>query len=188
MRSEPSGVVAIWRNEWPTSMYGPPYTGSGRIEWETCGRPALSQEGRWLPLPEYAALLAITAEVESLRALNESRLSEPRSAEDVCEALCEASCVDVSHEKCAAIWDLMAGPSTTLFSLAVRAWERGESNRRLMDERAALTAEVAALRGLLGEARVAVEMASRGEWPVDPHERKKYDALLARINTMFGEN
>ena len=50
-----------------------------------------------------------------------------------------------------------------------------------------LLAEREALRGLLGEARVAVEMASRGEWPVDPHERKKYDALLARINTMFGE-
>jgi len=49
--------IRLWRNEWPTSMFGPPYKGSGRVEWETVERPALSVEGRWLPRADFDALV-----------------------------------------------------------------------------------------------------------------------------------
>lgn len=62
---------------------------------------------------------ALRGEVATLRGA--------RSAEDVCEMLCEASCVDVTPERCARIWSLLEHPATTMTTLAVIADERGES-------------------------------------------------------------
>lgn len=99
-------------------------------------------------------------------------MSEPRNVDDVCEALCEASCVDVSPEKCAAIWALMEDPATTKFSLAVVAWERGESHRRLRAQHAALVA-------LLGRARVALAEALMVVGTLDA-DRVAYGASLLK--------
>lgn len=110
-------------------------------------------------LPEWAQdrLRWLEQREDNLRAENSALRGEvatlrgARSAEDVREMLCEASCVDVTDARCARIWSLLEHPATTMTTLAVIADERGESYAKARAELAALQSRLAAAEARVGE-------------------------------------
>lgn len=110
-------------------------------------------------LPEWAQsrLRWLEQREENMRA-EIATLRGARSVEDVREMLCEASCVDVTDERCARIWSLLEHPATTMTTLAVIADERGESYARARAEVAALQSRLAAAES---ECRAREEVQAR---------------------------
>lgn len=113
------------------------------------------------------------AAIDTLNALRGeiATLRGARSVEDVREMLCEASCVDVTDERCARIWSLLEHPATTMTTLAVIADERGESYAKASATVASLRTRLAAAEGLLSEAQCCVDQCVELGWDFDLGER-----------------
>lgn len=160
-------------------------------------------------LPEWAQdrLRWLEQREDNLRAENSALRGEvatlrgARSAEDVREMLCEASCVDVTDARCARIWSLLEHPATTMTTLAVIADERGESYAKARAELAALQSRLAAAEAEAERAAELLVEASgwmKAECYSLHHRRNQYHAsdeacpvealqseLLARIDALL---
>jgi len=138
--------IRLWR--WDNRFATP-----GATTWHDVQHVPTMPEYAALPRADFDALAAEAAHARTLRTERDALVKErdalrgevatlrgARSPDDVCEMLCEASCVDVTPERCARIWSLLEHPATTMTTLAVIADERGESYAKAAAERDAATA------------------------------------------------
>ena len=127
-----------------------------------------------------AVIALVDAKTAALRG-EVATLRGARSAEDVREMLCEASCVDVTDARCARIWSLLEHPATTMTTLAVIADERGESYAKARAEVAALQARLAAAEARAdGMERAGAEQARRADENAEWAKRAEAEAERAR--------